>query len=468
MKNKKNSNARNVIQLRKQIRTIVTFTVLVFIAKVAWLYSQPGRGLLGADGENYLQALAGLLNEGFFSTEGKLTYWPAGYPILMWPISEISTGNLVFVVGVLQSLVFAISIAFFSVEICMSALRRFAWPITLILNLSPTLTLNTVVIGYETTTAALLLLAITLFIKATRCNKSSVLNFEHISAAIALALSCFMQPRMLLLAIGILVPYAIYRYRGFTIPIFLGITLTIVLFAPTIMMFRNYYAQGFASISTNLGNTMNIGAGDRSSGGYTNNATGVPCNRIDGNAATQDTHLVKCVIKWYLSNPSHSAKLVWNKFWFHWSPWFGPNANGTMARNPWLDFHPLKQASETTSGREMINGNLGKVISLTWVVGSLFFLSFGFYALRRRGGTSFLLAWCLFLPVVLNTLSSMLTIGDNRFRIPTMCLSLTLQILGMYAVFNPSKFAREMDGILSFKHPDKLEVNRKRDKLIHG
>ena len=40
-------------------------------------------------------------------------------------------------------------------------------------------------------------------------------------------------------------------------------------------------------------------------------------------------------------------------------------------------------------------------------------------ALRRRGGVSTLLAWCLFIPVLLNTGSSMGTIGDHRFRIPT-------------------------------------------------
>lgn len=460
MKNKKSSNSRNTIQLHKQIRTIVGFTTLVFLAKVAWLYSQPGRGLLGADGENYLQALSGLFKEGFFSTEGKLTYWPAGYPILMWPISEINTSNFVFVVGFLQSLLFAISIAYFTVEICKSTLRRFAWPITFILNFSPTLTLNTVVIGYETTTAALLMLAVTMYMRATRLNEPTVLNFEHIFAAIAIAMSCFMQPRILLLALGILVPYAIYRYRGSAIPIFMAFTLSIVFLAPGVLMFRNYHAQGFVSISTNLGNTMNIGAGDKASGGYTNNATGVPCERIVGNAATQDSHLVKCVIKWYLSNPAHSVKLVTNKFWFHWSPWFGPNANGTMARNPWLNFHPLKQASETASGSEMINGRVGRVISFAWVVGSLFFLCFGFYSLRRRGGSSSLLAWCLFLPVVLNTFSSLLTIGDNRFRIPTMTLSLSLQILGIYAVFNRSNFAREMDGKLRLKHANKLEVNK--------
>ena len=35
---------------------------------------------VGADGENYLAGVEGLLTSGFFSEEPKLSYWPAGYP----------------------------------------------------------------------------------------------------------------------------------------------------------------------------------------------------------------------------------------------------------------------------------------------------------------------------------------------------------------------------------------------------
>ena len=44
---------------------------------------------LGADGENYLTGLDGLLATGFFSEESVLSYWPAGYPLLLWPIGEL-------------------------------------------------------------------------------------------------------------------------------------------------------------------------------------------------------------------------------------------------------------------------------------------------------------------------------------------------------------------------------------------
>jgi hypothetical protein len=255
-----------------------------------------------------------------------------------------------------------------------------------------------------------------------------------------------MQPRILLLVLGIILPFAIYHYRGRAIPIFLAFTLSIVAIAPSVMILRNVEANGYAAISTNLGVTMKIGAGPEATGGYVSQVTGVPCEAIEGNAAEQDSHKVGCVLKWYLENPGKSAKLFVNKFLYHWSPWFGPLANGTMVRNPWLQFHPFAESAKTQEGFEIVNGGLGKTISWAWVLGSLALLIYGFIALRRRGGVSTLLAWCLFLPVLLNTGSSMGTIGDHRFRIPTLTLSILLQLFGLYAIFERRSFKKGLDG----------------------
>ena len=446
MAKKKVVTSRLARERKAQVRGLLAFSLTVFFIKIMWLSSKEGRGLLGADGENYLGALDGLLTDGFFSNLSTLSYWPAGYPILMWPIAAISENNLAFIVGIIQSLIFALAIWFFAIELSATSLKRFAWPAAIILSLSPTLSLNSVVIGYEVTSASLFLIAISLFLRLVRLSKSSILNWENSLAAFAIAISCFMQPRILLLALGIIVPFAIYHYRGRTIPIFLAFSLSIVAIAPSIMILRNIEANGFAAISTNLGTTMNIGAGPESTGGYTNKATGVPCEAIEGNAAEQDSHKVGCVLKWYLENPGKSAKLFLNKFLYHWSPWFGPLANGTMARNPWVQFHPFAESAKTQEGFEIVNGGVGKTISWAWVLGSLTLLIYGFIALRRRGGVSTLLAWCLFIPVLLNTGSSMGTIGDHRFRIPTLTLSILLQLFGLYAIFERRSFKRGLDG----------------------
>jgi hypothetical protein len=38
------------------------------------------------------------------------------------------------------------------------------------------------------------------------------------------------------------------------------------------------------------------------------------------------------------------------------------------------------------------------------------------------------------------------TIGDHRFRIPTLTLSILLQLLGLYAIFERRSFKRGLDG----------------------
>jgi hypothetical protein len=327
-----------------------------------------------------------------------------------------------------------------------SSLKRFTWPVVIILSLSPTFTLNSVVIGYEVTSAVLFLLVIALYMRLIRIEKRSILNWESSLAALAISVSCFMQPRIILLALGLFIPFAIYHYRGRAIPLFLAFSLFIVAIAPAILIFRNTQAQGFAAISTNLGVTMNIGAGEGATGGYNGKYNGVPCPEALGNEAEVDSAKVKCALKWYLQNPSTSLKLFVSKFFFYWSPWFGPLANGTMARNPWLKFHPFAETVKTQEGYEMAYGNVGKAFSWIWVLGSLALVVYGFIALRRRGGLSTLLAWALFIPVLLNTASSMGTIGDHRFRIPTLSLSLLLQLFGAYAFFSRKSFRRGVDG----------------------
>jgi hypothetical protein len=446
MSKKKVASSKAARTSRSQLRAIILFSAVVFLIKVTWLSSQPGRGLLGADGENYLSALDGLLRDGLFSDERLLTYWPAGYPILMWPLAELSFNNLAFLVGTLQSLIFAVAVIFFSFELSKSSLKKFTWPAVLILSLSPTFTLNSVVIGYEVTSAVLFLLVIALYMRLIRIDKRSIFNWEISLAALAISVSCFMQPRIILLALGLFIPFAIYHYRGRAIPLFLAFSLFIVAIAPAILIFRNTQAQGFAAISTNLGVTMNIGAGEGATGGYNGKYNGVPCPEALGNEAEVDSAKVKCVLKWYLQNPSTSLKLSVSKFFFYWSPWFGPLANGTMARNPWLKFHPFAETVKTQEGYEMAYGNVGKAFSWIWVLGSLALMVYGFIALRRRGGLSTLLAWALFIPVLLNTASSMGTIGDHRFRIPTLSLSLLLQLFGAYALFSQKSFRRGVDG----------------------
>jgi len=63
MGKKKVVSARAVRAERTQLRAMVFFSAAILLMKVIWLSSQQGRGLLGADGENYFNSLEGLLKD---------------------------------------------------------------------------------------------------------------------------------------------------------------------------------------------------------------------------------------------------------------------------------------------------------------------------------------------------------------------------------------------------------------------
>ena len=104
-----------------------------------------------------------------------------------------------------------------------------------------------------------------------------------------------------------------------------------------------------------------------------------------------------------------------------------------MARNPWLKINPISDiARGSQNGNNLVFGLIGKVISWLWLVGGLVLMILGFEYLRRLGGREFKLGVMLVAPILASWLSSVGTIGDHRFRIPTMSLSLVLQVIGFY------------------------------------
>jgi len=145
-------------------------------------------------------------------------------------------------------------------------------------------------------------------------------------------------------------------------------------------------------------------------------------------------------------------KLSWNKARFFWSPWFGPEASGTMARNPWRINHPLNETLKTPDGANMVNGGFGRASSWLWMISGLIFLGLGFRFLWSVGGLERLWGSAAFSMVVINWLSSIATIGDHRFRIPTMSLSLVLQVIGFSYLFI-SKRKRLLGSALELSWP---------------
>ena len=388
-------------------------------------------GWLGADGENYLTAVDGLRADGFFSEARNLHYWPAGYSIFIWPLTLISLSNLFYFMSIIQSLLFAYATYFFTTQISKTKVASFAIAASIVISFNPTLSLGSNVVGYETPAAALLLLSIGLLIKdkLEHAAKPS-LRLASLSA-LAIGISCFFQPRNLLFALAIIAIYALSISGRKAQAKFAAISLAVLMIFPIILVSRNMEAIGSATISTNLGTTMFIGVGDEATGGYNGKYNGVPCPAAEkGTDAQIDSAKVKCALLWNLQNPGRAITLVAKKSIFYWSPWFGPDANGTMARNPWLKINPIKNGIKTQQNYDAVYGPLGTLVSWTWILGQIALLFSGLVWLWKMGGTERLLSKLAGAPVLLGWLVSMGTIGDHRFRIPQMGLSLFLQLAG--------------------------------------
>jgi hypothetical protein len=189
---------------------------------------------------------------------------------------------------------------------------------------------------------------------------------------------------------------------------------------------------------------MNIGAGDKATGGYMKKDYGVLCE-TNGTAAQQDSQKVKCVLDWYLNNPTKTVKLFYNKTLYFFSPWIGPAANGTMARNPWLNISPIANIASTPDGNKLIYGGFGKLISWLWLLGGIALIIYGFLVLWRLGSLEKFIALMAMIAVSTNWLISLISIGDHRFRLPIMGMTLFLQAVGLKTLFSRGK-AQVVDG----------------------
>jgi hypothetical protein len=354
----------------------------------------------------------------------------------MWPLAEIAKTSFFYLLSVVQSLFFAYATYFFTNKMAKSSLKNFAFWTSIVLSFNPTLSLSSMAIGYEAPIAAcFMMIAGIIWANANPVfDKKFWLNVAFVGFWFSLA--TFMQPRFLLIAVIIAVLWAL-KVAGTKNRIrIVALVASIMMVAPAIMIFRNVEVIDKATISTNLGVTMRIGAGPETSGGYARKGPEVPCEPKVPNGGVSDSELVICVLKWYLTNPSDTVRLSINKAILFWSPWDGPlSVNGTMARNPWLQISPVnKIAKSSADGQKLVFGFIGNAISWLWLVGQVLILFFGYRSLRKLGPDEKFFAQVLITPVLISWLLALGTIGDHRFRVPTMSMSLALQVIAFLAI----------------------------------
>jgi hypothetical protein len=430
-------NKKPVTQLSKADikvnRYLIAFPVIAFIVKLITMANIQGGGWLGADGENYFKGVDGLYADGLFSKADILNYWPAGYPILLWLLVLISVSKFVYIISFVQSIFFAYATYFFTKNISKTSIAWLAIPASFFISFNPTLSLSSLAVGYETPVASCFMMVLGIIL--TSKLKREKLEYKYaIYAGAWIALAAFMQPRYLLAGAVLFLIWGISispRKMGAT---FAVIAATVMAISPVLLIARNAVAINKTTISTNLGVTMSIGAGDDTKGGYARTGPEVPCLPAYTGAVVTDNQKVICVLKWYATNPVKTLKLALYKSEFFWSPWSGPLANGTMARNPWLKIAPTQNISKTQSGADFVRGTFGKLISWVWIISQIGLLIYGFLSLRKIDPISKIFADCAMSAVVIAWLISIGTIGDHRFRIPTMALSLVLQVVAVWKI----------------------------------
>jgi hypothetical protein len=421
---------------RKIHRYLIAFPLIAFVIKMILMFNIQGGGWYGADGENYTAGVDGLLNSGFFSEEPKLSYWPAGYPLLLWPLAEITVSKFFYLISFIQSIFFAYATYFFTKALSSSSLKKFAFITSLLISFNPTLSLSSLTVGYESPIAASFLMIVGLSIKYQSAISGRAFWYCIAGVSGWFALAIFVQPRFLLVGVLYFLFWMIKSKNLKSLASILALSAAIMAIGPSIMIYRNSQVIDQATISTNLGVTMAIGAGDETSGGYARTGPEVPCEPTPPATSVTENEKIACVIKWYLTNPLKTLNLAYNKTQYFWSPWSGPLANGTMARNPWLKIAPTQSIRKTQDGADLIGGSFGKFISYLWILSQLILLFWGYTALRRLGAFEKVLSNLVLLPVVVSWLISIGTIGDHRFRIPTMSLSLFLQAVALISIRN--------------------------------
>jgi hypothetical protein len=432
------SKQARLVKQRNLAKDFMYWAIAVFVIKLIIIGNVQGGAWLGADGENYLTGYDAMVKDGIFSTETKLTYWPAGYPLFILFLSVIGKSFVLTTLAVVQSAIYSFSAYFFAAQLAKTRLKKFAYLAFFMILFNPTLSLSSIAVGYESPAAAGYLLVAGLIIKDfVQKDDKKLLPYIAISSAIFGSMS-FIQPRLIVSGILINLLWILIRKPWKSATLLVAVSLAVTLFFPATLIFRNNQAVGLNSISTNLGGTMNIGAGDKAEGGYASQEVGVPCT-TSGTDAEKDSQQVICVLKWYLSNPAKAAKLFYNKSKFFWSPWEGQLANGTMARNPWLKIHPVRDMQQTPDGDKLVRGPIGSIVSWSWFLGGLGFLFYGFIILWRAKQLERLIGSIAMIAISTSWLISLVTIGDHRFRLPIMGMSLFLQAVGIRTLFKGGK-----------------------------
>jgi hypothetical protein len=414
---------------------VITLIKLLLILNIQQsLVGMNSGAWLGADGETYLAASDAINKEGLFSTSGLLVYFAPGYSIFLY-ILQLFSGTLLFkVISVVQTLLYSYSVYFFGQQLQKTKFNKSVFPFGIILLLNPTLTLSSLVIGYESLVASFFLLVIGLLVLDLSSKDSKSPYSRLLISALLLGLTVWLSPRMILPGFLIILTwlYLKNKFKKSFLPSLI-IVLIFLSFQGSLIMRNGIATDSFISQSS-VGALAIMGAGPNATGTYTNEDTGIDCDVEGLNASLASNKKLTCAMNWYANNPSQGLVLLWKKSYYLWSPWFGPLSGGTMARNPYLNFHPVKEIIKTQSQLDFVMGLPGQLLSWICILGGWLFLILGYRASLKLGGIEKIIGNISLMIILSSWLSVLIVQGDHRYRIPFMPFALFLQLCGYRAL----------------------------------
>ncbi len=396
---------------------------------------------LGSDGEQYLEGMKVLAQDGIFSESSLLTYYAPGYSFFLYLLSIISGKFILLLTSFIQTIIYSYSIYFLSLQLLQTKLKKVTTFFASISLLNPTLSLATLVIGYESLLASFSALIIGLFIKYFISAETNSKNYLWYLSAIFFGISIWLSPRIILSSIVFIILWFLFTQHKRRHIIGALLSVFIILSFQGILMARNQVAIGYFTSQTSLGDLMIMGAGPDATGKYMiDSSSGILCDTSDLNPSDIDKKQVTCVLNWYLQNPVEGSFLLWKKSYYLWSPWYGPLSGGTSGRNPYLLFHPIKTSITSDEQLILAAGPLGQIISWLWIIGGWFLMFYGARELIKSKGIERILSFAV-LGIIFSSWLGLLAIhGDNRYRIPFMPLSLLLQVYGYHVLKRPKLF----------------------------
>lgn len=442
VKLQKTNNVRSSRDHRKLFIAVglITALKLVLIPNIQQsLVGMHSGAWLGADGETYLAASEAIAKEGLFSNSNLLVYFAPGYSIFL-SILHFFTGKLLFLfTSIIQTLLYSYSVLFLGQQLLRTKFNKLVFPFALILLMNPTLSLSSLVIGYESFVASFFLLATGLLITDLHSKQSKWPYWSLLISSVLLGLAVWLSPRMILPGFLLLLVWLHVTNRLKKNLLTALVVLTIFLSFQGSMIMRNEIATNNFISQSSLGTLAIMGAGPNATGTYTDQDTGITCNVEGLDSAHSSNQKLKCAFEWYADNPGQGLWLLWKKSYYLWSPWFGPLYGGTMARNPYLNIHPVKASITTQTQLDLVMGLPGQLVSWIWIIGGWFLLVHGFRASLKLGGFEKTIGSIAMIVVISSWLAVLIVPGDNRYRIPFMPLSIFLQLCG-YNAFRKVKF----------------------------